>query len=491
MKLIKRILGIVLLLALIAGSLWRVSYYLENKDSKCRYSSFFKEKQDFDVLFMGASHVRYGVFPMELWNDYGMTSFNLAADGNTIPVSYWILVNALDYKTPKVVVMDIYDIWPRVISSKSGQVHGQMDAFPLTKNKIDMVNDLYNKDNLTEETINSDAYAIYDRKYTLLWPFSEYHTRWNDLKEPDFITESEMLEASDTWKGSEPYAGVVERKKKEYSNDTSGLVYDDLSEKYLTQMIDLCKEKNIELLLINTGYDCSDESKFFADSVNGIAEANGLPYLDFTKMDIIDFGCDLFSTGENSHVNFSGAEKYTAFIGEYLNSHYNLPDHRGDANYEKWENDFNLYEESKQKYLLESKNLTEYLMYLYDDRYQAIIEVGNKESLEDEITKNLLANLGVDASDISSDTNMIVVDTQEKNGECYSCEYNSAFDTVIGTVSIFTNPEQTEYGLYLNGDEVKVQEIGDEYDFRITVFDKNDGSVLDIRDFYESAENEE
>lgn len=479
----KKIIAVLLLVVMIVGSVGRVSYILENKESRSRYSSFFKEENDIDVLFVGSSHVRHGFFPMELWNDFGITAFNLAANGSTIPVAYWILVNALDYKMPKVVVMDVYDLEPRVITSDSGQVHEQMDAFPLTKNKLLMINDLFDKNNLTEETINSDAYELYDKKYTLIWPFTEYHTRWNDLGEADFISKEELLKQSTTWKGSSPLFGLATRKERIYESDTSKFIYDDLAEKYLMKMIDLCKQKDISLILINTGYDCNDTSKLFADSVPDIAKENGLPYLDFTQMDIIDFSSDLFSTGENTHVNFSGAEKFTSYIGNYLKENYTLDDHSGDNHYEKWRNDYRMFKESKIRYLKDSASLKEYLMYLADDDYQVIIEVGNPGVLGDEKTKNQLVNLGVKVSEISDLTNMIVIDIKNKESDCVAYDNNTVFSTVLGDIGVFTNPKGNSYGLYRDGNELKVQEIEEEFSLRITVIDRIDSNVIDIHDF--------
>lgn len=40
--------------------------------------TFFNQPKDYDVLFFGTSHVRYGIYPMELWEEYGITSYNLA-----------------------------------------------------------------------------------------------------------------------------------------------------------------------------------------------------------------------------------------------------------------------------------------------------------------------------------------------------------------------------------------------------------------------------
>jgi len=48
-----------------------------------------------------------------------------------------------------------------------------------------------------------------------------------------------------------------------------------------------------------------------------------------------------------NHVNIFGAEKYTSFLGNYLQEKYSLPDKRNEQKYQEW-ND--LYDEwSKEK----------------------------------------------------------------------------------------------------------------------------------------------
>ena len=55
----------------------------------------------------------------------------------------------------------------------------------------------------------------------------------------------------------------------------------------------------------------------------------------------LDFDKDYYNS---KHVNFIGAEKYTCYLTSYLKDHYDLPDHRGEAGYESWEDAFAAYE---------------------------------------------------------------------------------------------------------------------------------------------------
>ena len=78
-------------LALTAVMLGWLAGLTQRKDSDFQYGPFFQQKEPFDVLFFGSSHILYGAYPMELWEDYGIVSYNLGGHGVHIPTTYWVM----------------------------------------------------------------------------------------------------------------------------------------------------------------------------------------------------------------------------------------------------------------------------------------------------------------------------------------------------------------------------------------------------------------
>jgi hypothetical protein len=48
------------------------------------------------------------------------------------------------------------------------------------------------------------------------------------------------------------------------------------------------------------------------------------------------------------HVNALGAEKYTTFLEQYLSENYDLPDHRGEPDFETWDEAWGLFIEQSE-----------------------------------------------------------------------------------------------------------------------------------------------
>ena len=485
-KKIKRIISVLILTVIIIISICKVSDLLQRKGSDNRFASFFAEKNQIDVFFLGSSHVRFGFFPMELWTDHGITSYNLGGDGNTIPVSYWMLVNALDYQVPKVVVMDVFDMWQgEKFHARWGQAHESLDAFPLSIHKYQMVMDLIDDENITD----GDGNPIYDKRWEFLFNLSLYHTRWNSLVKADFDDRSTLESNSAVWKGGYPVITIVPRDEHIYGK-SDDLYYDETAKDYLERMIQLCADKNIDLLLINTGYDCSDDAKYFADSIDEIAEQYGILYIDFTEQDIINFESDLCTSGINTHVNFSGAEKFTTFIGQTLVEQYQLLDHREDEKYDSWWSDYQNFINSKVDYLRQQTSLDLYLLLLADDDYNIMIETVDTSIFSEGNNLHMFENLGIDMDKLNDNSNLLAIDMSSGEISYLSNDYESGskWESVLGEISLWedTYGQQSDIGaykIYLNDQEMYVASLSESARIRLTVIRRESGEVVDVHLF--------
>ncbi len=382
---IKITISYVVTMVLTATLLWNSTNLLEKKDSDIKYASFFEQDANFDVLFLGTSHMGYGVYPLELWNDYGIVSYNLGGHGNPMATTYWILENSLNYTTPKLVVVDCFLLSYMVKThSLFASVHFSFDAFPNSKTKFAAVYDLLD-DSMIVEQYPEALEAEPRTRLELLWDYSIYHSRWNDLKHEDF--ESTHLEE----KGAEHFTGIVPSKEAARIPDERKLEGDTVSIQYLEKIIEDCKNRNIDVLLTYLPFSASDSLQEEANRVYDIAQKHELNYVNFLDIDIINYETDYCDS--DYHLNPSGARKVTDYLGQYIKKNYNIPDQRDNSLYADWHADYNNYVNDKLQSLRELESLDKYLMSLADKNYSAIIEICNEKILENDYYTSLLENL--------------------------------------------------------------------------------------------------
>ena len=145
-KITVRAVSILFTASLVLAGIFFFARVTKRTDSDFKTDPFFAENTDVDVLFLGTSHVINGIFPMQLWKDFGITSYNLGGHGITIATSYWILRNAAEYHKPKVTVLDVSLAESEYLAPSAEWAHDSFDAFPLTKTKALAVQDLYPDD---------------------------------------------------------------------------------------------------------------------------------------------------------------------------------------------------------------------------------------------------------------------------------------------------------------------------------------------------------
>lgn len=394
----KRVISVIAVVAITLFMISRISFILEGKTTYENYAAFMSDSEDYDVWLLGSSHVRYGFFPMELWNDYGITSYNISSDSNTLAVSYWVFKQALKQSKPKVLVLDIYDCSPNDIVYSWEFTHDATGIFPISLDKIKMVSDLSRNPEWTNH-----YGELTGTRPELVFKLAAFHDRWQKITSTDFWTYEDFVNKSKARKGIKINPLIVPSKKEKNKIGNSAR-YDSIAKEYLERIIDLCNKNEVKLVLINTGFNGNEEMELFADSIPDIAKENNIDYIDYTDLDLIDYTCDFHTIGENTHVNVSGAIKLTRYLGQYLLSHNMIKDHRDDPGYEKWNEDYQDYKDFMIQEMKATEYFEEYIEMLYGTQYDVIITVKDNSILEERNTKASLGNVGIDTGLIKSGT---------------------------------------------------------------------------------------
>lgn len=322
----KRLISVLVLLAMVLSGLGFLGRTLAVADGPRKNGPFLRDDREYDVLFFGSSHMINGVFPMELWKDYGLTSYNLAGHGASLAASFWELRLAVQYHKPKVAVLDVLFAGSQTTEMSIGLAHEMLDSYPLSRLKVEAVRDLFEESGTRAE---------------MLFPLDVYHSRWKDL-------DSEMVRRG-LWgensyspeKGGQIRAGLYPLAQEPLVPVTSRREESSIALTYVEKFVTYCMENDIVPVLTYLPCQISGQWQRDCNAALALGEKLGAKILNMQYMDLIDYATDWYDDG--SHLNPAGALKTTACLGSFLREQCGLEDHRGDGCDDLWNQDYESY----------------------------------------------------------------------------------------------------------------------------------------------------
>ncbi len=328
---LKRALSVLVLLALVCSGVLFLTRALAMTEGPEKNGSFLKEDRDYDVLLFGSSHMVNGIYPMELWKDYGITAYNLSGHGAGLAASYWTMRLATQYHKPRVAVLDVLFAQSGTTEMEIGLAHELLDPFPLSREKILAVRDLY----------PSKA-----QQAELLFPFDVYHNRWKEL-DGDMVRRglTGYVERSHQ-KGAQARVEVQPLDAAPLIPQTQEMEQQTLGLQYIEKFVRYCQDRDMVPVLTYIPCEISQEWQESCNAALALGRELGALVLDMQYMDLLDHETDWYDQG--GHVNPLGAQKITACLGDFLKTALDLPDHRQDK---AWQQDYEAYQaELTEKY---------------------------------------------------------------------------------------------------------------------------------------------
>lgn len=334
-------------------------------------------KNSVDVLFIGSSHMNCTISPMDLWNDYGITSFNAAINAQTIPFSYFELREILKVQKPKIVVLESFFISYNKMIKIEERLHCLVDNAPLSFGLSEAIQTLIQKDHdKTEYYLN----------------FYSFHNRWKELSETDFKPSLGYNRGAETGVYAqhstiEPPT-IVSRSEIETPPK--------LPVEYLHKIIELCREKEIKLILMTQPYSGNLGIQKMFNYIGVVAEKENIPNLNFFYL-LDESGFDFAKDLADDHVNYSGAKKLTSYLGEYLQTNYNLEDHRTDpAIADIWNKDYETFARELNNVMMKTAaNTDEYFDYLQNQDYILAWNAYSETPLSETALPDFLKTAGI------------------------------------------------------------------------------------------------
>jgi len=308
---------------------------------------YYKDKSDHEVVFIGDCEIYENFSPITLWEKYGITSYMRGSAQQLIWQSYYLLEDTLRYETPKVVVFNVLSL---KYNEPQSEAYNRMsiDGMEWSMAKVNNI-----MASMTEE----ENFIEY------VFPLLRYHGRWAELTNDDF----EHLFSKDLVTHNGYYMRVDTKPQGAFPSPMPLTDYTlgETAMSYLQKMVDLCKENDIELVLIKAPTEYPHWYEQWDEQVVDFAKENGVTYINYIPLQEeigLDMTQDTYDAG--LHLNTQGAEKMSDYFGAWLVENFDLTDYRDNEEYAAiWQEKIDFYNEMKEQQYYELETYGELISF--------------------------------------------------------------------------------------------------------------------------------
>lgn len=296
-------------------------------------AEYYAQPKDHDVIFIGDCEVYENFSPVLLWEDYGINSYIRGSAQQLIWQSYYLLEDTLRYEKPEVVIFNVlsmkYDT-----PQKEAYNRMTLEGMEWSMAKVRSI-----QASMTDE----EQFLDY------VFPILRYHSRWNELRKEDFQYMFRTQPVSHN--GYYMRVDVKPARDVPEGKILADYQFGENARIYLDRMTKLCMENDIRLILIKAPSLYPYWYDEWEEQMEVYAQENDMLYINFLELQEetgLDFEMDTYDGG--LHLNLSGAEKVTAYLGKVLREECGMPDRRGEAELSGiWEEKIAVYEQERDR----------------------------------------------------------------------------------------------------------------------------------------------
>lgn len=352
LKQLLRCVGFVLVLCVLLLVLCDLFEQENTANYDMRYQSFKSyPRGTVDAVFMGTSGVDRYWISAKAYEEYGMVVYPLGINNLPSNMYLYMLKDVLSRQDPQLLIVDMRAFQQantaEMLENRSRYLLDAMDFFSVTRIQAAL---------RTMKQIHELDESKPEFDLSLLLSFIKYHPKW---AEEDYRIANNLGDKMHQYGGFYMYKPESIKKAKlkleEVDKDAVGKL-DAAAEASLHEFLDFLSGIDQEVLFIYTPQVDSPTKIKRLNAIRNILDERGFDHLIYQMVDPedenymdLDLNGDFYDKG---HVNYYGAEKFTAEFAVYLDEQYNLPDRRGDEEvqriwngiYDKIKNDIASYE---------------------------------------------------------------------------------------------------------------------------------------------------
>ena len=329
----KLILKSFIFLIILSGIIYNIdNYFAKDQGAFLKHHFFYQEENNsLDVLIFGDSHTYCGISSDIIKAKTGLNTYNYGLAGLNFTEVYYNLLEALEYQTPKLVIIECYPL------IGLGQEKNYLDDEGIIKRNYTF--------SLEGKKIGLTKFKeakLSIPNYNILKTFNifKYHENWSDLEKVSkvlnrYTKNSTFPPFKDSAKDVVFMSDQIAENfsKKEFKDS----IYVSEDHKMLVnKIINLSKEKKFKLLFVTVPfyekYYSKTKKKFDAvqkELADVLKIDKSIKILDINskiKLDNTNFMGGNINTYNynNQHLNYKGNIKATSIIGNFINDNYNF-----------------------------------------------------------------------------------------------------------------------------------------------------------------------
>ena len=282
-------------------------------------SEYYDDPTEHNVIFVGDCELYENVSPVYLWENYGINSYIRGSAQQLIWQSYYLAEDTIKREHPDVIVFNVLSM---KYDEPQNEAYNRMtiDGMKWSSSKVDSI-----KASMTEEEHFID-YAF---------PLLRYHSRWSDLNSDDFKYLFKRHKVS--YNGYYMRVDVKPAENVPGGRPMADYRFGDKSYEYLDKLTKLCKDNDVQLILVKAPSLYPYWYKEWDKQMVEYAKKNDLKYINFLDLQEemgIDWNADTYDGG--LHLNLSGAEKMSDYLGKVLSEECKVPDRRDEKDLQKY-----------------------------------------------------------------------------------------------------------------------------------------------------------
>ena len=262
-----------------------------------------------EVIVYGSSHAWKGLDIMEMYREYGVAAYNYGCNWQRLNTTSLFIHDSLRTQSPKVILIETFRV-------------GEL------LEDTDIIGEVF----YTREIPSSDEKKEYlkhcfgeklGRYLSYYVPLFAFHENWSELKRESFMANCATEDYFSTmgFDESDEVVPVQLEDPETFEQHEIG----DRAEDVLDDIVELCQEKNIEIIFYTVPYE---GSYGFSAEMREYAEENGCQYINFFEK-ITEIGLDANTDFQDKgHLNTRGSRKIAKYLGRYIAENYDVTDMR-------------------------------------------------------------------------------------------------------------------------------------------------------------------